>query len=82
VTGVTRDGAMRCEPRRMMIPLQTLATRLTQAELFLIGIGIAGLAAHLGGPLIAGGFNIDELIPSAAIFFGVAAVLEWIGNKL
>ena len=50
--------------------------------LFLIGIGIAGLAAHLGGPLIAGGCNIDELIPSAAIFFDVAAVLGWIGNNL
>jgi hypothetical protein len=50
--------------------------------LFLIGIGTAGVAAHVGGPLIAGAFGIDELIPSAAIFLAVAAVLGWIGNKL
>ena len=66
----------------MMIMLQILAIWLIQAVLFLIGISTAGLAAHLGGPLIAGGCNIDELIPSAAIFFGVAAMLGWIGNKL
>jgi hypothetical protein len=66
----------------MMITLQSIAIWLIQAVLFLIGISTAGLAAHLGGPLIAGAFNVDELIPSAAIFFGVAALLGWIGNRL
>ena len=66
----------------MMITLQTLAIWLIQAVRFLIGISTAGLAAHLGGPLIGSAFNIDELIPSAVIFFGVAALLGWIGNIL
>ena len=66
----------------MMITLQTLAIWLIQGVVFLIGISTAGLAAHLGGPLIAGAFKVDELIPSAVIFFGFAAVLGWIGNKL
>jgi hypothetical protein len=64
-----------------MITFHTIAIWLIQAVLFLIGIGTAGLAAHLGGPLIAGAFNVDELIPSAVIFFAVAATLGWIGNK-
>jgi hypothetical protein len=64
-----------------MITLHTIAIWLIQAMLFLIGIGTAGLAAHLGGLLIAGAFNVDELIPSAVIFFAVAATLGWIGNK-
>ena len=41
-----------------------------------------GTCSHLGGPLITGAFNVDELIPSAIIFFAVAATLGWIGNKL
>jgi hypothetical protein len=65
-----------------MITLHTIAIWLIQAVLFLIGICTAGLAAHVGGPLIAGAFNVDELIPSAVIFFAVAAALGWIGNKL
>ena len=65
-----------------MITLHAIAIWLIQAVLFTIGIGTAGLAAHIGGPLIAGAFGIDELIPSAVIFFAVAAVLGWIGNKL
>ena len=65
-----------------MMSLHTIAIWLIQAVLFLIGIGSAGLAAHLGGSLIAGAFNVDELIPSAIIFFAVAAALGWIGNKL
>jgi hypothetical protein len=40
-----------------------------------------GIGSHVGGSLIAGAFNIDELIPSAIIFFAVAAALGWIGNK-
>jgi hypothetical protein len=65
-----------------MITLHTLAIWLIQAVLFFIGIGTAGLAAHLGGPLIAGAFDINELIPTAIIFFAVAAALGWIGNKV
>ena len=44
--------------------------------------GVAGLTAHhLIGPPIAGAVNIDELIPTALIFFAVAAALGWIGNR-
>lgn len=64
-----------------MITLHIIAIWLIQAVLFFIGIVTAGLAAHVGGPLIAGAFNGDELIPSAVIFFAVAAALGWIGNK-
>jgi len=53
-----------------------------QVVLFLIGVLLAGLSAHLGGGLIALAFEIDELIPSAIIFFAVAALLGWIGNRL
>ena len=47
-----------------------------------IGIGIAGLSAHLGGTLIAAAFGIDELHPSAVIFFAVAAAIGWIGDRI
>ena len=66
----------------MNITFQTLAIWFIQVVLLLIGVSVAGLAAHLGGALIAGAFNIDELIPSAVIFFAVAAVLGWIGNRV
>ena len=52
-----------------------------QAVLFGIGIGIALLTAHLAGPLAATAFAIDELIPTAIVFFAVAAGLGWIGNR-
>ena len=65
-----------------MITPHTIAIWFIQAVLFFIGIVTAGVAAHVGGPLIAGAFNVDELIPSAVIFFAVAAALGWIGNKL
>ena len=42
-------------------------------QVLLFGIGI--------GPPIAGAVNIDELIPTALIFFAVAAALGWIGNR-
>jgi hypothetical protein len=64
-----------------MITLQTIAIWLIQTVLFFIGIVTAGVAAHVGGPLIAGAFSVDELIPSAVIFFAVVAALGWIGNK-
>ena len=55
---------------------------IIQAVLFGIGIGIAGLTAHLAGPLLAATFAIDELIPTAVVFFAVAAALGWLGNRL
>ena len=48
-----------------MMLFRALVIWTVQVLLFGIGIGVAGLAAHLIGPLIAGAFNIDELIPSA-----------------
>ena len=47
----------------------------------LLGIGIAMLAAHLAGPLLATAFAIHELIPTAIVFFAVAAGLGWVGNR-
>jgi len=54
---------------------------IVQAVLFGIGAGFAGLMAHLVGPLLATAFAIDELIPTAIVFFAVAAGLGWIGNR-
>jgi hypothetical protein len=42
---------------------------------------MAGLAAHLLGPLLASAFAIDELIPSALVFFAAAAGLGWLGSR-
>ena len=64
-----------------MMLFRTLLIWTAQAVLFGIGIGIAGLAAHLIGPLVASAFAIDELIPSAVAFFAAAAGLGWLGNK-
>ncbi|MEH2527851.1 MULTISPECIES: hypothetical protein [unclassified Bradyrhizobium] len=44
-------------------------------------IGIAGLTAHPAGPLAAAAFAIDELIPTAIVFFAVVTVLGWFGNR-
>jgi hypothetical protein len=65
-----------------MMLLRELAIWTIQAVLFGIGIGIAGLTAHLAGPLLAAAFAIDELIPTAIIFFAVAGTLGWLGNRL
>jgi hypothetical protein len=65
-----------------MMMLREIVIWIYQGLLFGVGIGTAGLAAHLGGDVLAGAFNIDELIPSAVIFFAVAAWLGWIGNRL
>jgi hypothetical protein len=64
-----------------MTLLRILLIWFIQALLFGIGIGIAGLAAHLLGPLLAGAFAIDELIPSALVFFAAAAGLGWLGSR-
>ena len=54
---------------------------IIQAVLLGIVIGIALLTAHLAGPLLAAAFAIDELIPTAIVFFAVTAGLGWIGNR-
>jgi hypothetical protein len=64
-----------------MTLFRALVIWTTQALLFSIGIGMAGLSAHVIGPLTAGIFDIHELIPSGLIFFAVAAVLGWVGNR-
>ena len=64
-----------------MMLLRDIAIWTVQAVLFGIGIGIAGLTAHLAGPLLAAAFAIDELIPTAIVFFAVAAALGWLGNR-
>ena len=48
-----------------MMLFRALVIWTVQVLLFGIGIGVAGLTAHLIGPLIAGAVNIDELIPTA-----------------
>ncbi len=64
-----------------MMALRDIVIWIIQAVLFGIGIGIALLTAHLAGPLLAKAFAIDELIPTAIVFFAVAAGLGWIGNR-
>ena len=64
-----------------MMLLRTLVIWTVQLLLFGIGIGVAGLAAHLIGPLLAGTFSIDQLIPTALVFFVVAAALGWIADR-
>ena len=65
-----------------MMLLRALVIWTVQVLLFGIGIGVAGLTAHLTGPLIAGALHVDELIPTALVFFIVAAALGWIGDRL
>jgi hypothetical protein len=67
---------------RGMMLLREIMIWLVQAVLFGIAIGLAGLTAHLAGPLLAKTFAIHELIPTALVFFAAAAGLGWIGNKL
>ena len=61
--------------------LREIMIWIIQAVLFGIGIGFAGLTAHLVGPLLAAALAIDELIPTAIVFFAVTAGLGWIGNR-
>jgi hypothetical protein len=65
-----------------MMILREIVIWLCQGLLFLIVIGTAGLAAHLGGALIAGAFNVDDLVPTAVIFFAMAAMIGWIGDRV
>ena len=78
--GIT-STAPRPRYRRTMMLFRTVVIWAVQALLFCVGIGVAGLSAHLFGPIIAETFSIDELIPTALIFFAVAATLGWIGNR-
>jgi hypothetical protein len=64
-----------------MMALRDIMIWIIQAVLFGIGIGIAGLTAHLAGPPLATAFAVDELIPTAIVFFAVAAGLGWLGNR-
>ena len=61
--------------------LREIMIWIIQAVLFGIGIGFARLTAHLAGPLLATVFGIDQLIPTAIVFFAVTAGLGWIGNR-
>lgn len=65
-----------------MFTLQAIVIWIVQAILLVIGMATAGLAAHLAGDLVAKVFDVDALIPSAIIFYGVAAALGWAGNRL
>jgi hypothetical protein len=80
VRPVTSDG-LHWRYRRGMMALRDMMIWVIQAVLFGIGIGFAGLTAHLAGPLLAAAFAIDELIPTAIVFFAVTAGLGWIGNR-
>lgn len=64
-----------------MMLLREILVWLIQAVLFAIAIGLAGLAAHLIGPLLATALAIHELIPTALVFFAVATGLGCIGNR-
>lgn len=64
-----------------MMLLRELSIWFVQAVLFGVGIGFAGLTAHLAGPQLATALAIHELIPTAIVFFAVAAGLGWIGNR-
>ena len=64
-----------------MMVLREIMILIVQAVLFGIGIGIAGLTAYLAGALVAAVSAIDELIPTAIVFFAVTAGLGWIGNR-
>jgi MFS-type transporter involved in bile tolerance (Atg22 family) len=64
-----------------MMALREIMIWIVQAVLFGIGIGVAGLTAHLAGPLLAKTFAIHELIPTAVVFIAMAAGLGWLGNR-
>lgn len=64
-----------------MMMLREIVVWICQVVLFTIGIGIAGLSAHLGGALVAWAFDVNDIIPTAVIFFVVAAAMGWVGNR-
>jgi hypothetical protein len=77
----SRPFRLQARYRRGMMALREIMIWIIQAVLVGIGIGFAGLTAHLAGPLLAAAFAIDELIPTAIVFFAVTAGLGWIGNR-
>ena len=70
-----------------MMLFRAIVLWTVQVLLFGIGIGTAGLLAHLFGPIIGQAFAIDELIPTALLTLlaagheTTAATLGWIGNR-
>jgi len=52
-----------------MMLLRDMMVWIIQAVLFGIGIGFAGLTAHLAGPLLATAFAIDEFDPDRGHLF-------------
>jgi hypothetical protein len=64
-----------------MMILREITIWICQLALFGIGMGIAGLSAHLAGDLVAWAFDISDIIPTAVIFFAVTAALGWVGNR-
>jgi hypothetical protein len=64
-----------------MMTLREIVIWICQIVLFTIGIGIAGLSAQLGGALVAWAFDINDIIPSAVIFFAATAAMGRVGNR-
>jgi hypothetical protein len=67
VRPVTSDG-LHWRYRRGMMALRDMMIWVIQAVLFGIWIGIAGLTAHLAGPLLATAFAIHELTRPRSCF--------------
>ena len=64
-----------------MTMLRLITIWICQCLLFLLGIGVAQLCAEFGSHLLVSAFHVDATLPKAAIFFGTAALLGWIGNR-
>jgi hypothetical protein len=65
-----------------MTILSEIVVWICQILFFCIGFGAAGLTAHLGGDLIAWAFDINELIPTAVIFFAAVALIGWTVDRI
>jgi hypothetical protein len=65
-----------------MTILSEIVVWICQILFFCIGFGTAGLTAHLGGDLIAWAFDINELIPTAVIFFAAVALIGWTVDRI
>jgi len=64
-----------------MMIFREIAIWVCQGVLFCLMFGTAGLAAHLGGALLASAFDINDAIPAAFIYFGAVAVMGWLGDR-
>lgn len=67
---------------RGMMYLKAIVTLIAQTVLFVLGIAIAGVAAHFGGDLIAAALGVDEVIPDILVFFATLTLLGCIGEWL